>query len=155
MQEIQISTLPVTKLDIDTNVQAVINQVKEGEINPLKALIEINAIKDFTSKLGSGILEEAINEYENNYTKGESAHYGATPLIKSLSDKYDFSNDAVYLELKEKEKAIKKAIKEREQLMLIALKSDSVIFDKDGIEVEKPKILKRGGKTLAVYLKES
>lgn len=122
------------KAFIKEKAAEVINIALEGEVNPLKIKIACKTAIEYFSQIDAGIKDAALTEAAKFGKSTELLN--AKIEVRNTATTYDYSNDPVWVELKNK-------IKEREKLMVQALKTKGILFDEEGIEV--PKAIEKGG----------
>jgi hypothetical protein len=150
--ELTLNQFPTTKEGIKNYSDHFLMEVEQGNIDPLKAFVEIKAIQEYLKNIESNIKTPAKDTFEKGYQKGESVYYGASAVVKNLADKYDYTNDSTIVELEAEKKAIEEKIKARKELMNTVLKTKSTMYDEDGAEIKPPVMVKPGGSTLAITL---
>lgn len=125
MREAEVNTnnfLP-TKKEIQTSTKKfVTNLVEAGEVEPIEALSQIVRMEEAIKVVKEGLKDSLPTE---NFEA-----YGLKGTFKNGYDKPNYEDDLVYKELKEK-------LKEREELLKVALKSKDSIYDSEGVEVTK------------------
>jgi len=87
--------------------QEIILKVKEGEINPLKAYIELKAELKLIEETLEAIKDEAIDEAEK-YGKGAHKVYGAEVEVRSAAGKWNYEDIKAYEDAKKKVSYIEK-----------------------------------------------
>lgn len=139
--------LDVTKKNIEDAAKALINDVAEGNADPIKTLIlSKKAIEYFT------LIEKNVRPYCEPVGKAGLQMFSAHIIDKKSPDSYDFTtcNDSVWNELKQQEADIKLKLKEREAF-LKSLREE--VANANTGELIKPADVLYGKQTLAVTLK--
>lgn len=115
MQEIVLSEdfLVPTKSDIQNQVTALVGQVEDGNINPLRAYGLLAALEKMAGDAKKELTEAAITE-AMKYPEKEIGVYGAKFQIKETGVKYDFSNDPEWRDYQEQIDLVKAQQKGRE-----------------------------------------
>lgn len=115
MQEIVLSEdfLVPTKSDIQNQVTALVGQVEDGVINPLRAYGLLAALEKMAGDAKKELTEAAITE-AMKYPEKEIGVYGAKFQIKEAGVKYDFSNDPEWCDYQEQIDLVKAQQKGRE-----------------------------------------
>lgn len=115
MQEIFLSDdfLVPTKSDIQNQVTAIVGQVKDGNINPLRAYGLLAALEKMAGDAKKELTEAAITE-AMKYPEKEIGVYGAKFQIKETGVRYDFSNDPEWCDYQEQIDLVKAQQKGRE-----------------------------------------
>ena len=81
------STNSVSKADIESFSNAMIQTVKDGINDPLKIWVKLKALEKSIELIQAGIKDMALAEAEKH--KGQDA-FGASIAVKELGTKYDF-----------------------------------------------------------------
>ena len=115
MQEIVLSEdfLVPTKSEIQKQVTALVGQVEDGVINPLRAYGLLAALEKMAGDAKKELTEAAITE-AMKYPEKEIGVYGAKFQIKESGVKYDFSNDPEWCDYQEQIDLVKAQQKGRE-----------------------------------------
>lgn len=115
MQEIVLSEdfLVPTKSDIQNQVTALVGQVEDGVINPLRAYGLLAALEKMAGDAKKELTEAAITE-AMKYPEKEIGAYGAKFQIKETGVRYDFSNDPEWCDYQEQIDLVKAQQKGRE-----------------------------------------
>lgn len=118
MQEIVLSEdfLVPTKSDIQNQVTAIVGQVKDGNINPLRAYGLLAALEKMAGDAKKAIAEQAINEAEK-YPEKEIGVYGAKFQVKETGVKYDYSSDPEWRDYQEQIDIVRAQQKGRETVL--------------------------------------
>lgn len=118
MQEIVLSEdfLVPTKSDIQNQVTALVGQVEDGNINPLRAYGLLAALEKMAGDAKKELTEAAIAE-AMKYPEKEIGVYGAKFQIKETGVKYDFSNDPEWCDYQEQIDLVKAQQKGRETIL--------------------------------------
>lgn len=110
--------------------------MEQGELNEYQALASAERLKTFAESFCKQIRKDIHTLPEKNYKA-----YGVEFSMRNSGDRYDWEFDDVYLSLKNQ-------MEQRVELLKTALKSDSPIYDSDGVEVPKCPIKSHGSETL-------
>lgn len=122
-QEVNTSNFLPTKKEIQKSTKEFVNQlVDTGEIDPVEALSQVVRMEEAIKVVKDGLKESLPTE---NFEA-----FGLKGTFKNGYDKPNFEDDPIYKDLKER-------LKEREELLKVALKSKDSIYDSEGIEVPK------------------
>lgn len=100
------------------------NLMHEGEINEYQALASAERLKTYTDAFCKEIRKK-ITLKDKNYKA-----FGVEFSLSNTGDRMDWAQDDVYASLT-------KQLKEREELLKMALKSSKPIYDSDGVEIPK------------------
>lgn len=111
------------------------NMMQEGEHDEFRLLASAERLKTYTESFCKE-LRKHVNLTEKTY----KAH-GVEFSTMNTGDRYDFEQDDVY-------KTLKEQLKEREDLLKLALKSKNQIFDADGVEVPRVGIKTYGSEVI-------
>jgi len=107
--ENNILTLSLNKKDINSFIERVVTEVKEGNRNPLETLVKLKAITKVADGITNNIMEDTISE-ALKYEKNEKA-YGAKIDVREAGVKYDYSQSQTWRELIEERNALDERIK--------------------------------------------
>lgn len=109
-------------------VEQVVNEIKEGVMNPLTAYVYIKSMEKSLEDISSGIKEDVIREAAK-YEKSFEFH-GARIEQAELGTKYDFANcnDVVWNDLNKQIVELTEKRKEREAI-LKTLKEPMTLVD--------------------------
>ena len=125
MRDAEVNTnnfLP-TKKEIQNSTKKFVDDlVESGEVNAIEALSQVARMEEAIKIVKDGLKASLPNE---NFEA-----YGMKGTYKNGYDKPNFEDDPIYKDLKE-------SLKQREELLKVALKSKESIFDSEGIEVPK------------------
>lgn len=125
MQEQEVNTnnfLP-TKKEIEKSASEFATNVLEaGEVEPIEALSQVLRMR--------ASIDVVEKELKNSLPEEKFEAYGLKGVYKNGYDKPNFEDDPIYSSMKE-------SLKNREKLLKLALKSDSEIYDSEGIQVPK------------------
>lgn len=115
MQEIILSEdfLVPTKSDIQNQVTALVGQVEDGVINPLRAYGLLAALEKMAGDAKKELTEAAITE-AMKYPEKEIGAYGAKFQIKEAGAKYDYSSDPEWRDYQEQIDIVRAQQKGRE-----------------------------------------
>jgi protoheme ferro-lyase len=130
----------LSKKDIQNigNQQAM-DLIAAAEQDEFKVLAVGERLSVFTDAFCSKLREEIVNKgFDDKF----SAH-GIEFSTRSTGDTYDWELDEEY-------SRIKKQLKEREELLKLAIKSENPIYDHQGVEVPRLPKKRAGYKTLTL-----
>lgn len=144
-----LSLFETTKEQRKSFVDDVINRVENGDIDPIKTLVQVKSMEDICNRLTSK--SEKTNK--DNFVEAkrfndlllESAEkYGAKTFqsfngkfeIKETGVKYDFSKceDLFLFSLYEKQKSIEALVKERESFLKTVPQKGMIVTDEESGE---------------------
>ena len=114
-----LSLFETSKTERQEFAQAVINNAKEGHLNPLKLHLQVKCLEDLIKQITSHPSYRELT-LDEAYKYGKSfEHYNAKFEIKEMGVKYDYSvcNDPVYNNLKSKLALLEDEIKAREKYL--------------------------------------
>lgn len=93
-------TLP-TKENISNVAINIIDQIRNGEMNPVEAVVKLTAVEKICELIRAGIEEQVLNELSKD--NGKTTCLSAKVERKEVGTKYDFSNCEAWNKVKEKE----------------------------------------------------
>ena len=118
MNAITFNKIPTNKTEQTLLANKVKNLIKEGEIDPLKAAVQLKSMSEvITSVLKDSVLVDSVVNECGKYGKGENPGFaGAGVSVRETGVKYDFTvcDDPVWNDLNKQLSDIKEAMKERE-----------------------------------------
>lgn len=111
LDEIKVGEIMPTKFGLDLMAEAVAEQIRDGNVNALEAVIRLNAMETFSKMVKEKISDNVMDElYKHPKQKAE---INGVSVSEITSIKYDYSHlpgwaelDQQIAELKEKQKAI-------------------------------------------------
>lgn len=122
-QELQTTNFLPSKKEIQlTSKKFVADLLDSGEINKVEVYAQALRLKEALSIIEAE-LKESLGQ-ENFESFGIKATY------RNGGESLNYSEDPIYADLQ-------KQLKDREELLKVALKSDSTIYDSEGIEIPK------------------
>lgn len=132
LDEIKVGEIMPTKFGLDLMAEAVAEQIRDGNVNALEAVIRLNAMETFSKMVKEKISDNVMDElYKHPKQKAE---INGVSVSEMTSIKYDYSHlpgwaelDNQIAELKEKQKAIEDHEKTYHKGNL-PVKSSSVTF---------------------------
>jgi len=132
LDEIKVGEIMPTKFGLDLMAETVAEQVRDGNVNALGAVIRLNAMETFVKMVKEKISNEVMDElYKHPKQKAE---INGVSISEMTSIKYDYSHlpgwaelDQQIAELTEKKKAIEEHEKTYHKGNL-PIKSSSVTF---------------------------
>lgn len=114
-----LSLFETSKTERQEFAQSVINNAKEGLLNPLKLHLQVKCLEDLIKQITSNPSYRELT-LDEAYKYGKTfEHYNAKFEIKEMGVKYDYSvcNDPVYNSLKIELEALQEKIKAREMVL--------------------------------------
>jgi len=114
-----LSLFETSKTERQEFAQAVINNAKEGLLNPLKLHLQVKCLEDLIKQITSHPNYKELT-LDEAYKYGKTfEHYNAKFEIKEMGVKYDYSvcNDPVYNKLKAQLTVLEDEIKAREKYL--------------------------------------
>lgn len=128
--QIKLQDLKPTKTDIKIASDIFIQQVDNGEINPIDAALQLKALEEFIKDVREKLNSYAIDELYK-HQNGKVSIYDAKIEIAETGVKYDYSTDLVWQKLKQDNDLTASALKTREEL-LKKIPAGSQLVDEDG-----------------------
>lgn len=136
MNELTVNKIPASKEEQAVLSSAIISSVLEGEIDPIKAVIQAKSLVESLTLFlkDKGVNDLVLREIEK-YGK-QTSKDGATISIKEVGSKWDYSEcgDPIYNRLSAQKAEIEEKLKEREAL-LKATKEQRTEVDEETGEV--------------------
>jgi len=114
-----LSLFETSKTERQEFAQSVINNAKEGLLNPLKLHLQVKCLEDLIKQITSNPSYRELT-LDEAYKYGKSfEHYNAKFEIKEMGVKYDYSvcQDPIYNKLKDELEALQEKIKAREMVL--------------------------------------
>lgn len=145
--------MPARVKEVATFAKGIIQSVKNGDANPLEALVMMRALQLLSKEVIDQIEENILNE-ANRYNEKTIEIYGAKIDKCDVKTEYlyETSGDSQWEELDAEIKGLTERRKEREEF-LRAIKDPIIIVNKYGVEeIVKPPV-KRTKEGVRVYLK--
>ena len=119
MNELTVNKIPASKEEQAVLSSAMINSVLDGEIDPIKAVVQAKSLVETLTLFlkDKGVNDLVLREVEK-YGK-QTSKDGATIAIKEVGSKWDYSEcgDPIYNRLSAKKAEIEEKLKEREALL--------------------------------------
>ena len=119
MNELTVTKIPASKEEQSVLSSAMINSVLDGEIDPIKAVVQAKSLLETLTLFlkDKGVNALVLREVEK-YGK-QTSKDGATIGIKEVGSKWDYSEcgDPIYNRLSSKKAEIEEKLKEREALL--------------------------------------
>ena len=119
MNELTVNKIPASKEEQAVLSSAMINSVLDGEIDPIKAVVQAKSLVETLTLFlkDKGVNDLVIREVEK-YGK-QTSKDGATISIKEVGSKWDYSEcgDPIYNRLFSQKAEIEEKLKEREALL--------------------------------------
>jgi hypothetical protein len=136
-----LSLFETSKTERQEFAQAVINNAKEGLLNPLKLHLQVKCLEDLIKQITSNPSYRELT-LDEAYKYGKTfEHYNAKFEIKEMGVKYDYSvcQDAVYNNLKNKLVVLEDEIKAREKyLKAIPTSGVETLFEDEVVTLYPP-----------------
>jgi len=131
--------LQMSKQDIQLEAQNQLQQIWEaGETDEFKLLAITERNKTFWDTFSTEVRAKIDDTPEKSYKA-----FGCEFAIRNTGDKLDYASDPIYAQLQEQ-------LKQRQELLKIAFKSTTPIYDEHGVEVPKVPVKTFGKETLIV-----
>ena len=119
MNELTVNKIPASKEEQAVLSSAMINSVLDGEIDPIKAVVQAKSLVETLTLFlkDKGVNDLVIREVEK-YGK-QTSKDGATIAIKEVGSKWNYSDcgDPIYNRLSSQKAEIEEKLKEREALL--------------------------------------
>ena len=119
MNELTVNKIPASKEEQAVLSSAMINSVLDGEIDPIKAVVQAKSLVETLTLFlkDKGVNDLVLREVEK-YGK-QTSKDGATIAIKEVGSKWDYSEcgDPIYNRLSSQKAEIEEKLKERESLL--------------------------------------
>lgn len=119
MNELTVNKIPASKEEQAVLSSAMINSVLDGEIDPIKAVVQAKSLVETLTLFlkDKGVNDLVLMEVEK-YGK-QTSKDGATIAIKEVGSKWDYSEcgDPIYNRLSSQKAEIEEKLKEREALL--------------------------------------
>ena len=119
MNELTVNKIPASKEEQAVLSSAMINSVLDGEIDPIKAVIQAKSLVETLTLFlkDKGVNDLVLREVEK-YGK-QTSKDGATIAIKEVGSKWDYSEcgDPIYNRLSSQKAEIEEKLKERDALL--------------------------------------
>lgn len=149
-----LTVLPSTGDEIKRFSAQIIDQVKQGQENPLKLLVLLRALESTAETIRAGIGDEIMSEV-GKYSEKTFEAYGARIERAEVGTSYDYaaSGDRDWFQFKIAEETAGNRRKERE-IFLRALREPMNLFDEETGEIyEVRPPLKKSKSGIKVFLK--
>jgi len=111
----------ITKESIKTEAQGIIEAVNNGDIEPMRAHLQIRFYEDMIKVIKAGIKDAVLDDAEK-YVNDDS--FPAKVSIVHSGDRPDYEFDTEYSD-------IKKALKKREEKLKASFKNGAPVIDAD------------------------
>lgn len=130
-----LTILPQTPKEIESFVEACVNEITSGERNPLDFEIILKNVEDTISKIRKDErVKNCILNESNKYSE-KVFNYHGYEFSKVLKQNFDFSNDQTWCDLSKK-------IKDRESFLKTIKPDMKNIADSESGEILCPPIIK-------------
>jgi hypothetical protein len=134
------NTLQLTEITSKDKLERItrsyIDDIVEGEVNPLQAVTVVAALEQFVKSVrGHVLVKDAVRAELEKYGSKTVKFNGATFTMKTVGTRYDFSvcDDPVWRELKARSDNAAAALKEREEMLkVLPLEGITVVDDATG-----------------------
>ncbi len=123
--------------DMSANI---INQIEEGEVNPLSIQVGLSAIENVIKQVkASDIYKAQTLKEAEKYGQKSFDMYGANLQIKEVGVKYDFAScgDPTWEDINQRMESLKAEMKEREEFLKRTPKDGQTCVDENTGEVYK------------------
>lgn len=114
---------------IEQNINTILGAVENGTVSGLEVFSIFKKIEKIFDEAKKKVEAYAFDEAEKHGAKTFNSN-GCEFSIRQGYAQYNFDEDHIYSDLKQR-------LKEREDLLKLALKSKDMIFGSDGVEVPK------------------
>jgi len=135
MKSLTVNKIPASKEEQSVLSSAMISSVLEGEIDPIKAVVQAKSLVETLTLFlkDKGVNDLVLREVEKY---GKQTSKGATISIKEVGSKWDYSEcgDPIYNRLSAQKAEIEEKLKERE-VLLKATKEPRTEVDEETGEV--------------------
>jgi hypothetical protein len=114
-----LSLFETSKTERQEFAQSVLNNAKEGLLNPLKLHLQVKCLEDLIKQITSNPSYRELT-LDEAYKYGKTfEHYNTKFEIKEMGVKYDYSvcQDPIYNKLKDELEALQEKIKAREMVL--------------------------------------
>lgn len=128
--QITLQDLKPTKTDIKIASDIFIQQVDNGDVNPIDAALQLKTLEEFIKDVREKLNKYTIDELYKHQS-GKVNIYDAKIEIAETGVKYDYSTDVVWQKLKQDNELTSSALKEREDL-LKKIPAGSQLVDENG-----------------------
>jgi len=125
-------------------ITSLVTEVEEGNVDALKAYIDLMRLNKVLEASLAQIKESAIKEAKNHSKSFE--FYGAKVEVKEGSARYDYKGVSQWVALSEKMKGVESAAKQR------ALNPNIIMADADTGEEILPAMVSYNKETIAITL---
>lgn len=145
--------MPSRVKEVATFAKGVIQSVKNGDANPLEALVMMRSLQLLSKEVIEQIEENILNE-ANRYNEKSIEIYGAKIDKCDVKTEYlyETSGDSQWEELDAQIKTLTEQKKQREEF-LRAIKDPVLIVNKEGVEEMVKPPVKRTKEGVKVFLK--
>lgn len=114
--QIKLQDLKPTKTDIQIASDIIIQQVSDGEINPIDVAIQVKVMEEFVKDVRDKLNVFMISEL-CKYPLGKTNIYDTRIEKAETGTKYDYSADLVWQNLKSENEITSLALKNREETL--------------------------------------
>lgn len=133
-----VSLMPSTKQQVESFTASIKQSVLDGDVNPLKLLVQLKMIEKVLDVLKDSDVEKEILREASKYNKDELAEYDGCKLDvreTGVSYDYDVCGDAEYENILQEKKTVDAKIKQR-QAFLKNISGD--VYGSDGVSIYPP-----------------
>lgn len=110
----------VNKTNLERLTRRMVQQIEDGEVNPLDAIVKMHAMGKLVEGVTKNIMVKDVVRAElERYGTKTVKYEGVTFQLKAVSTRYDYSvcNDPVWQRLKNNADIAAAALKEREEFL--------------------------------------
>ena len=134
-----------SKKEIQASARRYVTEVlNAGTLNPLDAYITAKKYLEYITEALKALKSEAEEELAK-HGKSEHELEGVNVSMRNTGDRLDYEQDEVYKQLSDD-------LKSRKEVLDLAYKIDSQMFDNEGVEIPKVQIKTFGGQVINVKL---
>lgn len=147
---LSVEVIKITKVALHETATSIIQQVEDGDKDPIEAMIQAKALEQMAKDMLEGLKAYAIEEaYKWEKSKGSMS--GVQFTVKNLADKYSFSHceewevlNKQISELTEKRKAL--------EVQMVAARKTGEVTLPDGRKIPPATIERHGGETIEITI---
>lgn len=112
----------VNKTNLERLTRRMVQQIEDGEVNPLDAIVKMHAMGKLVEGVTKNIMVKDVVRAElERYGTKTVKYEGVTFQLKAVSTRYDYSvcNDPIWQRLKNNADIAAAALKEREEFLKV------------------------------------
>lgn len=128
--KLKLQDLKPTKSDIKIATDMLIDQISNGEINPIDVALQLKVLEEFVKDARDKLNNYTIEELQK-YPAGKTCIFDTKIEIAETGIKYDYSQDLVWQSLKQQNEMTSIALKFREDI-LKKIPAGSQLVDENG-----------------------